>query len=182
MLRVCYPDTIAPELLGLLPSGVELVRVPGPNDPAVDVDVWIPDPYPTRAIKSWPKLRGVKLVLALVAGTEWAPPLVGPHVTVCSGRGAHNTSTAEWTLASILAMLKFFPQFLDIQRAGEWKRRFEMPAHYVAITGDTRHLYPPVMIEELTGKTVLMVGFGSIGQDIERLLAPFRVGLIRVAR
>jgi phosphoglycerate dehydrogenase-like enzyme len=72
--------------------------------------------------------------------------------------------------------------YLDIQRSGVWKRRFEASAHYASITGDSRPLYPPVMLEELTRKTVLMVGYGSIGQDIERMLAPFQVDLVRVAR
>ena len=31
------------------------------------------------------------------------------------------------------------------------------------------------MLEELTGKTVLLVGYGSIGKEIERMLAPFHV-------
>jgi phosphoglycerate dehydrogenase-like enzyme len=38
------------------------------------------------------------------------------------------------------------------------------------------------MQEELTGKTVLMVGYGSIGKEIERMLEPFRIDLLRVAR
>jgi phosphoglycerate dehydrogenase-like enzyme len=38
------------------------------------------------------------------------------------------------------------------------------------------------MLEELTGKTVMLVGYGSIGKEIERMLEPFRVNLIRVAR
>ena len=38
------------------------------------------------------------------------------------------------------------------------------------------------MLEELTGKTALLVGYGSIGMEIERMLAPFHVDLIRVAR
>ena len=54
--------------------------------------------------------------------------------------------------------------------------------HYARITGDTRPHYPPVMQEELTGKTVLLVGYGAIGKEIERMLAPFRVELLRVAR
>jgi phosphoglycerate dehydrogenase-like enzyme len=133
-------------------------------------------------MKLWPSLRGVRLVLSLMAGTEWIPRTVGPHVTICNARGAHNVSTAEWTVASILTMLKYFPLYLDIQRSGIWKRRFEASAHYTSITGDSRPLYPPVMLEELTGKTVLLVGYGSIGQDIERMLAPFKVDLVRVAR
>jgi phosphoglycerate dehydrogenase-like enzyme len=38
------------------------------------------------------------------------------------------------------------------------------------------------MVEELTGKSVMIVGHGSIGQEIERMLEPFHVELIRVAR
>jgi len=124
----------------------------------------------------------VRLVLSLMAGTDWMAGTVGPHVTICNARGAHNISTAEWTIASILATLKYFPLYLDIQQSGQWKRRFEASAHYASITGDSRPLYPPVMLEELTGKTVLLVGYGSIGQDIERMLAPFNVDLLRVAR
>lgn len=182
MLRVGYPDTLPAELLREFPAGIELVEVSEKMDHDVEIDVWIPDAYSTRAIRAWPHLRGVKLVLCLMAGTEWIPGLAGPHVTICNARGAHNTSTAEWTLASILSMLKFFPYFSDIQRSGEWKRRFELPKHYAAVTGDPRTLYPPVMLEELTGKTVLLVGYGSIGKDIERMLAPFHVEILRVAR
>lgn len=118
----------------------------------------------------------------MMAGTEWIPAAMGPHVTICNARGAHNISTAEWTLSAILTMLKHFPLFLDIQRSGEWKRRFQATAEYENLTGDTRPLYPPVMLEELTGKTVMLVGYGSIGKEIERMLEPFRVKLIRVAR
>jgi phosphoglycerate dehydrogenase-like enzyme len=38
------------------------------------------------------------------------------------------------------------------------------------------------MVEELTGMIVLLVGYGSIGKEIERMLAPFHVELVRVAR
>jgi phosphoglycerate dehydrogenase-like enzyme len=173
---------LAAELLSDFPQGIELVPLPDGLDHDVEIDVWIPDPYPTRAMNIWPYLRGVRLVLSLMAGTEWIPGTVGPHVTICNAHGAHNISTAEWTVASILAMLKYFPLYLDIQRFGQWKRRFEASAQYASITGDKRPLYPPVMLEELTGKTVLLVGYGGIGKEIERMLAPFHVEMLRVAR
>jgi phosphoglycerate dehydrogenase-like enzyme len=103
-------------------------------------------------------------------------------VTICNARGAHNVSTAEWTVGAILAMLKHIPFFLDVQRDGMWKRRFEAPARYAKISGDQRPLYPPVMLEELTGKRVLLIGYGEIGKEIERMLAPYRVEMTRVAR
>jgi phosphoglycerate dehydrogenase-like enzyme len=170
------------ELFSDFPQGVELIPLPNSLDHDIDIDVWIPDPYPARAIRIWPRLRGVRLVLALLAGTEWIPGVVGPHVTICNAHGAHNISTAEWTVASILAMLKYFPFYLDVQRAGQWKRRFGASARYAGITGDTRPIYPPVMLEELTGKTVLLVGYGAIGKEIERMLAPFDLQMLRVAR
>lgn len=182
MIRVGYSANVASELFSDFPAGIELIPLLRDLDHDVEIEVWIPDPYPTRNRYIVPHLRGVKLVLSMMAGTEWIPAAMGPHVTICNARGAHNISTAEWTLSAILTMLKHFPLFLDIQRTGEWKRRFQATAEYENLTGDTRPLYPPVMLEELTGKTVMLVGYGSIGKDIERMLEPFHVELIRVAR
>jgi len=182
MLRVGYPESLPVELFRDFPEGIELVCIPEIPDHEIQIDVWVPDPYTSRALRAWPQLRGVRLVLSMLAGTEWIPPVVGPHVTICNARGAHNISTAEWTLAAILATLKYFPFYNDIQREGRWKRRFEVPPHYSAISGDSRPIYPPVMLEELTGKSVLLVGHGSIGKEIERMLAPFHVHIVRVAR
>jgi phosphoglycerate dehydrogenase-like enzyme len=182
MLRVGYPAVLDTGLLSVLPAGIELIPLPNGLDHDVEIDVWIPDPYQTRAVRVWPHLRGVRLVLALMAGTEWIPGVVGPHVTICNAHGAHNISTAEWTVSAILTMLKYFPLYLDIQRSGDWRRRSEATKLYERLNADRRPLYPPVMLEELTGKTVLLVGYGAIGKEIERMLGPFQVEMIRVAR
>jgi phosphoglycerate dehydrogenase-like enzyme len=182
MLRVGYPATIDVNLLRDFPKGIELIPVSDKMDHDVEIDVWIPDPYTTRAIRAWPRLHGVKLVLSMLAGTEWIPGTVGPHVTICNAHGAHNIPTAEWTLAAILAMLKYFPLYLDIQRSGVWKRRFEANEQFAQISSHANDIYPPVLGEELTGKMVLLVGYGEIGREIERMLAPFDVQILRVAR
>lgn len=182
MLRVGYPAKLDPSFLSVMPQGIELVPLVDDLDHEVAIDVWIPDPLSNRAVRVWPHLRGVRLVLSMMAGTEWIPPTVGPHVTICNAHGAHNVSTAEWTVSIILAMLKHFPLFLDIQHSRNWRRRKEAAAEYTALTGDTRPLHPRVMQEELTGKNVLLIGYGAIGKEIERMLAPFHVNLTRVAR
>jgi phosphoglycerate dehydrogenase-like enzyme len=182
MLRVGYPARLDAAFLSVMPSGIELIPLADDLAQDVEIDVWIPDPFSTRALRLWPHLHGVRLVLSMMAGTEWIPGAVGPHVTICNAHGAHNISTAEWTLSAILAMLKHFPLFLDIQQSGNWRRRKEATAEYERLSGDTRPLHPPVMLEELTGKTVLMVGYGAIGKEIERMLEPFHVDMLRVAR
>jgi phosphoglycerate dehydrogenase-like enzyme len=182
MLRVGFPAILDPDLLSVMPEGIELIPLGEDLDHPIDIDVWIPDPYSTRALRVWPYLRGVRLVLSLMAGTEWIPDAVGPHVTICNARGAHNISTAELTLTLILAMLKYVPLYVDIQRSGDWRRRSEASRLYQQLTHSQRTYHPPVKLEELTGKTVLIVGHGSIGKDIERMLNPFRVEILRVAR
>ena len=91
MLRVGYPATISADLLRDFPEGIELIPVSDKMDHDVEIDVWIPDPYPTRAMRAWPQLRGVKLVLSLMAGTEWIPPRGGAardHLQ-CARRAQH---------------------------------------------------------------------------------------------
>ena len=182
MLRVGYPARIDSKFLGVFPPEVELIPLHDGMSEPLELDVWLPDPYPTRAQRIWPHLRGVKLVLSMMAGTDWMPGVLGPHVTICKAHGAHNISTAEWTLTAILTMLKHVPLYLDIQREGNWRRRTEATTQYEQLNRDPRPLYPPVLLEELTGRRVLMVGYGAIGKEIERMLAPFHVQLTRVAR
>jgi phosphoglycerate dehydrogenase-like enzyme len=181
-MRVGFPATLDSTLLGLLPPVIELVPLHDDLDHEVNVDVWIPDPYPTRALRIWPHLKGVRLILSLMAGTEWITDKAGPLVTICNARGAHNISTAEWAISAILATLKQFPLFHDLRASADWRGRKQATDHYERITGEARHLHPPVMVEELTGKRVLLIGYGAIGREIERMLAPFHVDLVRVAR
>lgn len=182
MLRLGYPARIHRSLLSAFPPEVECIPLDDGLENIIDLDVWLPDPLPTRAQRIWPHLRGVKLVLSLMAGTEWMPGTCGPQVTICKAHGAHNISTAEWTLNAILTVLKHTPLFLNIQQSGDWRRRREATGEFEAMHPGGIPLYPPVMVEELTGKKVLMVGYGAIGKEIERLLEPFHVEMTRVAR
>jgi phosphoglycerate dehydrogenase-like enzyme len=182
MVRVGYPARIDASLMSVMPAGAEMVPLEAGLNHDVAMDVWIPDALTPRAKEIWQHLRGVKLVLSLMAGTEWIPETVGPYVTICNARGAHNIATAEWTVGAIFASLKYVPLYCEIQASGIWKRRKEAAEQYARLHPDEGAIYPPVMQEELTGKHVLMVGYGSIGKDIERMLAPFDVELTRVAR
>jgi phosphoglycerate dehydrogenase-like enzyme len=83
-------------------------------------------------------------------------------VRLCNAKGVHEASTAELALALILASLRGFPGFVHGQDKEEWRAGF----------------YPA-----LADKSVLIVGYGSIGAAIEDRLAPFECARVaRVAR
>jgi len=73
----------------------------------------------------------------------------------------HDPAVAEWITAVILAQVRQLPRFMAAQRAGTWD---------------------PARSESLAGQTVLIVGYGSIGERVERMLAPFDVTTERIAR
>jgi phosphoglycerate dehydrogenase-like enzyme len=181
-LKVGYPAALPAELLQLFPSEVELVPIPSSPEGEISVDFWIPPPAPVPGQKVWPFLRGVTIAQSLMAGTEWLTKLVGPEVTVCNAQGAHNISTAEWTISAIFAMLKYVPLYYDLQHAADWNGRSQASRSYAAIHADQQPQYPAVLQEELHGKRVLLIGYGDIGKTIEKYLTPHSVKLARVAR
>jgi phosphoglycerate dehydrogenase-like enzyme len=181
-LRVGYPSALAPELLKLFPSEIDLIPIPSQPQGNYDIDLWIPPPAPVLGQRIWPHLRGVKTALSLMAGTEWLTDLVGPAVTVTNAQGAHSISTAEWTVSATLAMLKYFPLYRDLQLAADWPGRRQASKDYAYLHRDDRPQFPPILQEELHAKRVLIVGYGDIGKTIETYLIPFGVEITRVAR
>jgi phosphoglycerate dehydrogenase-like enzyme len=121
-------------------------------------------------------------VQSTLAGVDGFLRLLPREVTLCDARGVHNIPTAEWTVAAILASLKYFPFYGEIQREGIWSRRREAENRYLALHPGGRHRYPAVLCEELHGKRVLIVGYGAIGSAIEDRLKAFGVEIVRVAR
>src|SRR6202012_1991079 len=119
---------------------------------------------------------------SMMARTELLTALVCPSMTVCNAQGAHSISPAGWTRAGILAGLKYFPLYRDLQQKSEWCTRKQGSEVYAALHADSRPQFPPIMQEELHGKRVLIVGYGDIGKTIERMLAPFGVEITRAAR
>lgn len=176
------PAAVPPPLLAALPTGITLERLPALPAHGTRVEFWIAPPYPEEVKRAIPRLRGLRVIQSVMAGVDWLLHLAPPGVTVCDGRGVQTIATAEWAVTAILAMLKYLPGYGAIQRDGGWKRRGEAESWYRGFFPQAAPGYPPVRLEELRGKTVLIVGYGAIGAHIEGLLAPFRVRIVRVAR
>ncbi|MGW0211591.1 2-hydroxyacid dehydrogenase [Streptomyces sp. NPDC003233] len=139
---------------------------PFPGDPADCVLYVVPymKPWPVR-VRPLERLTNVQVIQTLTAGVDDVMSrlsAIRPGVRLCNARGVHEASTAELALALTLASLRGIPGFVRAQEHGRWQSAFH-PA--------------------LADKSVLIVGYGSIGAAIEDRLAPFEVARVaRVAR
>ncbi|MEW2635084.1 2-hydroxyacid dehydrogenase [Streptomyces sp. NPDC048389] len=141
----------------------------GPDYPADPADcVFYTVPYLKGmevAIRPLAAMSSVRVVQTLSAGIDHVQPALASlpaGVRLCNAKGVHEASTAELALALILASLRGIPGFVRGQEAEEWRAGF----------------YPA-----LADKSVLIVGYGSIGAAIEDRLAPFECARVaRVAR
>ena len=137
-----------------VPDGVEL-RVARPGALG-GVEVLIADEG--WILDELPRLRDLRLVLVLSAGTDWIEPAVPAWATLCSGRGSRDVPVAEWVVGALLGA---YTGLLAAARRTTWA---------------TDHT------EELCGRTVLVLGHGSIGRAVEARLQPFGAAVIGVGR
>ncbi|WP_158750978.1 2-hydroxyacid dehydrogenase [Acidobacterium sp. S8] len=182
MIRVGVPYWADAPLIAKLPKEADVIVLPKAPAVPIEIDFWVTPIFAKDAQPVAPFLRGVKVVQSLQAGVDWQRNFVPPGAILCDAQGVHNVATSEWTVSAILAMTKFLPFYFDLQRAGKWVSRDVADENYRSIYKTQTHNYPPVLIEELEGKTVMIVGYGSIGKSIEERLVPFGVNIVRVAR
>ncbi len=80
---------------------------------------------------------------------------------VTNARGVFSPPIAEYVVMMCLAIARRLPQLFDLQRERTWQ---------------------PLRGEELGGLTVGIVGYGSIGAEVARLLEPFGTRVIATRR
>ncbi|QKW09368.1 2-hydroxyacid dehydrogenase [Streptomyces sp. NA04227] len=136
-----------------------------PADPADCVFYVVPYMKgPRVSVRPLAEMASARVVQTLTAGIDHVEPGLADMrdgVLLCNARGVHEASTSELVLTLTLASLRRIPDFVDAQRAGRWRT-------------------PAVFPQALADKSVLIVGYGSIGAAVEDRLAPFE--LARVAR
>ncbi|QCW50391.1 2-hydroxyacid dehydrogenase [Nocardioides dongxiaopingii] len=155
-----------PADLGEVPAGLRY-EVVDPVDGDVpgsvgDVAFYVP-PYRlgSEVADVLPRMSSLEVLQTLTAGVDNVRGAVPDGVTLCSGRGIHDTSTAELALTLTLASLRGVP---DLVRAQE------------------RHAWAGQWRTSLADRRVLLVGHGAIGQAIETRLTAFEASVTRVAR
>lgn len=120
--------------------------------------------FRTEALReAWPSADSLEWIHATSAGVDalMFPELVNSDVTVTNAQGIFDRSIAEYVLCTILMFAKDFPHSIRLQMAREWQHR------------DT---------ERAQGSRVLVVGAGSIGRQIARLVSAVGMAVHGIAR
>ncbi len=100
---------------------------------------------------AWDSANDLRWIHWAGAGVDAAmfPELVASDLQLTNARGIFDVAIAEWVLGMIICFAKQIPQTLEYQSKAEWKHRFT---------------------ETVASKRALVVGVGSIGRAIGRLL------------
>ena len=121
----------------------------------------VPNDIATRA-------RGLKWIQLLSAGADHVlgGPLKGIAIPITTASGIHATPIAEYTLASMLAYAHRIHLAIRAQTRREWMRSG-------AFMGS---------VDEIRGRTLGIVGYGSIGRETARLAAAFGMKVLALKR
>ncbi|HEY1876742.1 MAG TPA: hypothetical protein VGG66_04700, partial [Rhizomicrobium sp.] len=156
-MRVGIESSIDSALLGGF-KGLDIVRIPAEPAEKITVDFWVAALAPASQRRQWLHLNGVKAVQGLWAGVDSLRPLIPRNVTLCSARGVHDAPTAEWAVMAVLAMQKYLPFYADLQRRADWTGKNRAEDIYLMSDCVRRDPDCPVLVEEVHGKTVLIIG------------------------
>ncbi|WP_308467024.1 2-hydroxyacid dehydrogenase [Rathayibacter soli] len=158
---VSVPGPTLRNAFGEVPEGVELVEwdLVGPP-PAAAFDIVVPPYMGGTAVLA--ALSGVttRLVQSQSIGYDGVARYLPPGNTFANAASVHETSTAELTLALMLAAQRGIPQFVRAAEQGHWA---------------------PARLASLADRTVLLLGYGGVGRAVEERLAGFETTIVRVA-
>ncbi|MEZ0070497.1 phosphoglycerate dehydrogenase-like enzyme [Streptacidiphilus sp. MAP12-20] len=121
----------------------------------------IPYGFASESTPLFGRMPRLRVLQSLSAGVEDLLAFVPPGVSLCNASGVHDTSTAELAVTLILSALRGIAGFVRAQNAESWQ------------SGS----FP-----SLADRTVLVLGYGSIGEAVEDRLAGFECEVLRVAR
>ncbi|MFI5697959.1 2-hydroxyacid dehydrogenase [Kribbella sp. NPDC051586] len=153
--------------LGDLPEGYDVDFYAGGERPAAldEVEFYVPAYMGggdvLDIVREMPALKVVQLQ---TAGFEHVQSRLAEGVTLCNARGVHDASTAELAVALILATYRQLPRAVRDQERGTWPDSYDE------------------FDDSLADRTVLILGYGAIGEALERRLSGFECEVIRVAR
>jgi phosphoglycerate dehydrogenase-like enzyme len=170
LITIPLPDPLIASLQELSPRlQITVLKVGKAEDVAPEVWGSVEILYTNRVIPSIeqaPKLRWIQFHWAGVEHVINEPVLRKPDLVATTLSGAAALQMAEYILTMLLAMGRRLPDLFANQKRAEWPR-------------DRWDRFAPV---ELRTSTVGIVGYGSIGRQVARLLQPFGGSVLATKR
>jgi phosphoglycerate dehydrogenase-like enzyme len=170
LVTIPFSEALINHLAAISPK-INLTAISAQKASEIPADVWtrtevLYTGHILPAVEQVPALRWIQFHFAGIDRYIDEPLFKKPEVQVTTLSGAAAPQMAEHVLAMILALSRKLPALMNSQKKSEWpKDRFER--------------YTPF---ELNGKTVGIVGYGSIGRQVARLLQPFGVQVLATKR
>ena len=170
LITLPFPDSVIEEIQAVSPRLQIQVRKANQVD-EVPSEVWAKTEvlYTARAVptpEQAPRLRWIQFHWAGIDHVANAPILSRPDVTATTLSGAAASQVAEHAVGMLLALGRRLPELMAHQRRAEWPR-------------DRWDRFSPL---ELRDSTVGILGYGSIGRQIARLLQPFGAHVLATKR
>lgn len=109
------------------------------------------------ALELTKKMPNLKILQMPNAGYDDAMEYVRDGMTLCNGKSIHDDSTAELAVGLTIASLRGFPDFVRNQDKSEWVH---------------------VKNKSINDRKIGIIGFGSIGTTIAKMLSGFAVEII----
>ena len=109
------------------------------------------------ALELTKKMPNLKILQMPNAGYDDAMEYVRDGMTLCNGKSIHDDSTAELAVGLIIASLRGFPDFVRNQDKSDWVH---------------------VKNKSINDRKIGIIGFGSIGTTIAKMLSGFAVEII----
>ena len=159
-LKVIIPEMNAEQLIALraAASGTELVQCRNEDEAVervIDADASYGFITP-RVINAGKSLRWVQQPSAGVEHLMKIPELVHSNIILTNMQRAYAPEIADQAIGYLLAFTRSLAHFVRTQPSHEW-----------------RSSGPGVVLDELMGKTLLVIGLGGIGSEISRRAAAF---------
>jgi phosphoglycerate dehydrogenase-like enzyme len=164
-LKVIIPTTNPDQLTELQAAAPEAELVQCQNEDEVlerviDADATYGFITP-RVIRAGKSLRWVQQPSAGVEHLMKIPDLVQRHIILTNMQRAYAPEIADQAIGYLLVFTRSLAHFVRTQPSQEWRS-----------TG------PGVVLDELMGKTLLVVGLGGIGSEIARRAAAFGMRVV----
>lgn len=170
LITVSFPDELIEPLRQLSPR-LRIAVQPARNPEDISPELWNRTEvlYTDRLLpeaSAAPKLRWVQFHYAGIDHVVGNPLLENPDLAVTTLSGAAAPQVAEHAVLMMLALGHKMPELQLNQNRAEWSK-------------DRWERFKPL---ELRGSTVGIIGYGSIGREIARLLQPFDVKILAAKR